>query len=62
MLLLSIMDTLVRIFPREYRDRYLKIEHKIYQAIYIYIYNLMKKLDEDEMNKESKNVSTVFAL
>lgn len=60
MLLLSIMDTLVRIFPREYRDRYLKIEHKIYQAIYIY--NLMKKLDEDEMNKESKNVSTLFAL
>lgn len=52
----------MRIFPREYRDRYLKIEHKIYQAIYIYIYNLMKKLDEDEMNKESKNVSTVFAL
>lgn len=44
------------------RDRYLKIEHKIYQAIYIYIYNLMKKLDEDEMNKESKNVSTLFAL
>lgn len=60
MLLLSIMDTLVRIFPREYRDRYLKIEHKIYQAIYTY--NLMKKLDEDEMNKESKNVSTLFAL